>query len=137
MSAWRRKALELFPDLRIEIQHGESTIYTVFFELLPRCRQAHHERNTEELEKIYGYAEECFRSRNKEMWNAAGVAFYEHLGDEPATRDEMHLWVKPDIFEDVAGLLKYMMKQSEFNVVRLRFDALKRQNNAPPSPPKP
>jgi hypothetical protein len=121
MSTWRRKALELFPDLRNEIQHGEATIYTVFFVLRPRCHRAHLAQDVAELQKIYDYAEWCFRQKAKDLWNAAGVAFYEHLGDEAATRDEMHLWVKRDIFDDVAGLLEYMMKQDDFANVRAQF----------------
>ena len=126
MSAWRRKALELFPDLRNEIQQGDTTIYTVFFELLPRCRQAHLAKNTEELKKIYGYAEWCFRHKAKYLWNAAGVAFYEHLGDQPETRDEMHLWVKPDIFEDILGLLQQRMRQDDLTLVQRRFNEIER-----------
>ena len=121
MSTWRRKALELFPDLRNEIQGGDSTIYTVFFELLPRCRQAHREGNEQELERIYGYAEWCFRQKAQYMWNAAGVAFYEHLGDYRETREEMHKWVKPDIFADVASLLEYMMGEKEFAKLKKQF----------------
>jgi hypothetical protein len=121
MSTWRRKAIELFADLRNEIQHGEATIYTVFFELLPRCRQAHRDGNEEELQKIYGYTEWCFRQKTKDLWNAAGVSFYEHLGDYKETRDAMHKWVKPDIFEDVAGLLEYRMGEKEFAKIRKQF----------------
>ena len=121
MSTWRRKALEIFPDLRNEIQRGNATIYTVFFALLPRCRQAHRDENREELRKIYAYAEWCFRQKTKYLWNAAGVAFYEHLGDEAATRDEMHRWLKADIFWDVAGLLELMMQPEDFAAVKKRF----------------
>ncbi len=126
MSVWRRKALELFPDERPYIQDGETTIYQLFFLLLPRCRQAHKNGNTKELEKIYGFAEWCFRQRAQNMWNAAGVAFYEHLGDEPETRDEMHLWVKPDIFEDILSLLQYRMRQDDLTLVQRRFNEIKR-----------
>ena len=120
MSAWRRKALELFPDLRSEIQRGDATIYTMFFELLPRCRTAHRQGDEGELEKIYGYAEWCFRQRASDLRNSAGVSFYEHLGDHPETRDEMHGWVKPSIFEDVAGLLEYRMGEEELAKIKRR-----------------
>lgn len=77
MSVWRKKAIELFSDLRFEFQHTDTTIYRVFFELLPRVREAHLRNDTEELNKIYGYAKWCFRQKVKDLWNAAGVAFYE------------------------------------------------------------
>ena len=121
MSTWRRKALELFPDLRNEIQRGDSTIYTVFFELLPRCRQAHLDGNEEELRKIYGYAEWCHHQTAEDLWNAAGVSFYEHLGDYEETRTEMKKWIPPDIFEDVSGLLELMMGKKKFAELKKQF----------------
>jgi hypothetical protein len=84
MSAWRRKAIELFPDLRSEVEDPDATIYSVFFALLPRCREAHDRDDTSELEKIYGFAEWCASQKAKDLWNSAGVAFYEHLFDEPS-----------------------------------------------------
>ncbi|GGA13059.1 hypothetical protein GCM10008018_67550 [Paenibacillus marchantiophytorum] len=33
MSAWRRKALELFYDIRHSFTHGDENIYSVIFEL--------------------------------------------------------------------------------------------------------
>lgn len=121
MSTWRRKAIELFPDLRNEIQHGEATIYTVFFALLPRCRQAHREGNTAELEKIYGYAEWCLRQKAKDIWNAAGVSFYEHLGDSQETLQEMRNWVRPDVFATVEGLLEERMKAEDFAKLKKQY----------------
>jgi len=121
MSSWRRKAIELLPDLRHEFQDKDATPYTVFFELLPRCRQAHREGNDAELHKIYGYAEWCYRQKQKELWNAAGVSFYEHLGDSPETRNEMHKWVKADIFEEISGLLEYMMGAKEFAKLKKQY----------------
>jgi hypothetical protein len=121
MSTWRKKALELFPDLRNEIQRGDATFYTVLFELLDRCYQAHQEGNVEELKKIYGYAEWCYRQKAKDLWNSAAVAFYEYLGNHVETRDEMQKWVKPDIFEDVAGLLENRMGEKEFARLKTQY----------------
>src|SRR5438552_15545583 len=84
LAVWRRKALELFPELRSEFQRPESSIYTVFFELLPMVRQAHDGNDVDLLRRIYGFAEWCLEQTAKDLWNAAGVAFYEHLFDERA-----------------------------------------------------
>ena len=123
MRVWRRKALELFPDLRNEIQRGNTTIYGVFSALRTRCRQAHREENREELWKIYDYAEWCFRQKTKDLWNAAGVSFYEHLGDDAATRDVMHIWLKADIFWAVVVLLEGRVKADELDAIKKRFPA--------------
>src|SRR5687768_7758053 len=106
MSVWRRKAIECLPELQKEFEQPGSTIYTVFFEMLPAAVEAHKQNNTELLEKIYGYAEWCFRQKEQELRNAAGVTFYEHLGDDPETFKAIPLWIKKDIYEDIRGLLE-------------------------------
>jgi hypothetical protein len=47
------------------------------------------------IKQVYDFAEWCFRQKSKELGNAAGVSFYEHLGDNPETLKEMKRWVKP------------------------------------------
>ena len=41
MAAWRRRALEHFPQLRAELQDSDYSIYMLFFDLLPVVREAH------------------------------------------------------------------------------------------------
>ncbi len=106
MSTWRRKALELFPDLRAEIETPEMSIYQVFFELVPRCREAHDRGDVAELERIYGFAEWCAKQKSKDLWNAAGVSFYEHLADSNRTLEAIPQWVSKAVFDDIAGLLE-------------------------------
>jgi hypothetical protein len=106
VSTWRRKALELFPDLRDEIQSPEMSIYQVFFELVPRCREAHERGDVAELKRIYGFAEWCAKQRSKDLSNAAGVAFYEHLADSNRTLEAIPQWVSKSVFDDIAGLLE-------------------------------
>lgn len=125
MSVWRRKAIEIFPDLRAEFQSKETSIYGVFFELLPRCIDAHRRKDEAEFIKIYGYAEWCFAQKAKDLWNAAGVAFYEHLGDQPETLDELHLWIKPEIFREIEGLLEWSMSYNPQGAKK--FATLKRK----------
>ena len=57
MSTWRRKAIESFPDLRWEFEQVDTTIYEVFFELLPRVRDAHARGDLEVLRRIYEFAQ--------------------------------------------------------------------------------
>jgi hypothetical protein len=123
VSTWRKRALELFPDLRSEIEPHDATIYTVFFELLPRVQEAHDRGDTDELTKIYGFAEWCFRQKAKDLWNAAGVAFYEHLGDSNTTLRAMPKWVKPDIFAEIQPLLAARMKPAAFDELRKSYGA--------------
>jgi len=52
MTDWQQKALELFPDLQPDIEEEGANIYTLFFELLPRCEAAHVAGDTSELQKM-------------------------------------------------------------------------------------
>ncbi len=62
------------------------------------------------------------RQGDKDLWNAAGVSFYEHLGDRCPTRQEIPYWVKPDIFEAVAGLLELRMGKEEVEKLRRMYE---------------
>ena len=43
MAVWRRKALELFPELSHDLNSNEYTICSLFSELLPMVRVAHEQ----------------------------------------------------------------------------------------------
>ena len=105
MANWRRKFLTFFPDLRHEAERPDFTIYTAFFRLLPHVRTAHQDREVETLQRIYGFAEWCFEQKAKDLWNAAGVAFYEHLFDSHRSLwPEFVQWLSPRVIEGCWGL---------------------------------
>ena len=106
MSKWRQKAIECCPELKKDFEQPDTSIYGVFSELLPATIDAHKENNIDRLQKIYGFAEWCFRQKEKDLWNAAGVSFYEHLGDDQVTRQANPKWVKRDIYKDIRSLLE-------------------------------
>lgn len=122
MANWRRKVLTFFPDLRCEVQRPDFSIYMVFFDLLPRVREAHQEGDTETLRRVYGFAEWCFEQQAKDMWNAAGVAFYEHLFDSHRTLwPEFVRWLSPRVVEDCVGLWESRLSEEELAEVKRLF----------------
>jgi hypothetical protein len=121
VSAWRRRALETFPELRAELESRDSTIYDLFFTLLPWCRDAHTSGDVTALSRIYGFAEWCARQPAEELWNSAGVAFYEHLGDSPVTLAAIPKWVARDVFEDVAELLAARIGEEKVMHLRRQY----------------
>jgi hypothetical protein len=121
MSTWRRKALKLFPDLRGEIEDRNTSVMSLFFELLPRCRSAHDRGDSEELKRIYGFADWCASQKAKGLWNAAGVGFYEHLADSHRTLETIPLWVRKPIFEDIAALLESRVGAARVAELRKRY----------------
>ena len=122
MASWRRKVLALFPDLQPAAQRPNNSIYTVFFELLPRVREAHQEGDAEMLRRIYGFAEWCLEQKAKDIWNAAGVAFYEHLFDSHRSLwSQFVRWLSPRVVEDCWQDLKSKPRRVTWEDVPIPF----------------
>ena len=113
MSAWRKKAIECLPESKKDFEDPETSIYLVFSYLVTAAVEFHKTNNIDRLQNIYDFAEWCFRQKSKDLWNAAGVSFYEHLGDHPEIRQAIHRWVKPDIYAEIRGLLKWRLGDKE------------------------
>lgn len=124
MATWRRKVLALFPDLRLDVQRPDFSIYMVFFDLLPRVREAHQDGDIETLRRVYGFAEWCFEQKKaKDLWNAAGVAFYEHLFDSHRSLwPEFVRWLSPRVIEGCWGLWEWRLSEKELAEVRQLID---------------
>ena len=117
MSTWRKKAIECLPELRKDFEDPEGSIYLVFSAMLSAAIDFHRENNIDRLQKIYDFAEWCFRQKSKDLWNAAGVSFYEHLGDHAATRQDMRRWVKPEIYAEIRVLLELRLSNKELQQI--------------------
>mgnify|MGYP001454628956 FL=1 len=123
MSAWRRRALEAFPSLRAEISAANSTLYSLFFELVPICVAAHKTSDKESLKRIYGFAVWCSRQPERELWNAAGVAFFEKLAQHRNITDQLPDWVPKDVFENVSSLLEDAIGADALDSIRSRYNS--------------
>lgn len=127
MSVWRRKAIEYLPNLKDEFEQPGTSIYDVFIVMLPAVVVAHKEKDAMKLKKIYGFAEWCFQQKEKELWNAAGVCFYEHLVDHEETLKELPHWVKPNIYPNIRGLLQLRLQEKEIQ----KLDKVYNYNSMP------
>jgi hypothetical protein len=114
MTEWRRRALELFPQLGRDLQGRDYSIYELFFDLEPMLRAAHDANDTDLLRRIYEFAEWCAREPAEELWNAAGVAFYEHLFDDPAYSDRVIPWLSPFVVFTHWGLWEALVSPDEW-----------------------
>ena len=126
MSVWRQKAIECLPESRKDFEDPQTSIYNIFSELRSATINFHKANNIDRLQKIYDFAEWCFRQKSKELWNAAAVAFYEHLGDYPETRQEMRRWVKSDIYNDIRGLLELRLSNKELQQIDKTYGRLQK-----------
>ena len=107
-----RKAIACLPGLRREIEANDFSIYDFFRELLPATIEAHRANDAASLKDYYAFSEWCFRQRAKDLWNAAAVSFYEHLGDQPETVRVMPQWVPGAIYAEIHGLLAQRLDQA-------------------------
>jgi hypothetical protein len=114
MSAWRRRAIEAWPDAAAFIKDPETTIYLLFFELLARVQKAHDEGDEAQLQRIYGFALWCLGTSSRDLQNAAAVAFFEHLVDQEPTRRAMPRWVPPSAFADLKSLFEARMSPEAY-----------------------
>jgi hypothetical protein len=120
MSVWRRKALALFPDYRHEIQARDFTIYSLFMlHVFPALRAAYEAGNTDRLQPVYSFAEWCLRQKAKDIWNAAGVCFYEHLFDL-SKRDWPWIvpWLSQYAVDSCSGLWAWRLTTEEYEHLR-------------------
>ena len=114
MSAWRRQLLEQFPDIASGDHSTIQSLYLSFAWLVKRAVEAHAVRDIDTFRKIHGFAAMCARSPNSDLWNPAGVSFYEHLPDHESTRQSIVEWVPPDVFANVACLIEAKMAPAPF-----------------------
>jgi hypothetical protein len=124
MSVWRRKALALFPELKDSLHARGYSVYQLYFDLLPLERAAHGRGDHEMLRRIYGFAEWCLSQSAKELWNSAGVCFYEHLLDEPDLWESVIPWLSPEVVPKVGGLWQARLGEKRYQQVLKRFAAL-------------
>ena len=83
MSAWRRKALALFPVHRAEITQPSFQLQELFFRLVVDAERAHATELSDPdasiaLKRIHGFAEWCLH-QGGELWAKAAIGFYEDL----------------------------------------------------------
>jgi hypothetical protein len=87
----------------------------VFSELLTILEESFKRNDVEKIEKIFIYAEWCFRQKEQKLWNAAGVSFYEHLGDNDVTLSNFTTWLKKDIYVDIRVLLQLRVEKDKLD----------------------
>lgn len=104
MDAWRRLAIELFPE-RCKgywgFNRSHMSLYHIFFELKDDLDQLIRTNDEDEIKKIFQLVNWCFdqRHENRDIWNAAATAFLEHLADTTERAVLIPKWVQPAVFE--------------------------------------
>ncbi|MBL8557494.1 MAG: hypothetical protein JNM47_02145 [Hyphomonadaceae bacterium] len=121
--AFREKAQELVPDeYRSAVFYGENqTPMSVFFEVLPAVRQAHQAKDEAKLRSIYTFAAWCHDQPEQDIWNAAGVSFYEHLfeADNEADWPDLMRFMGQSTWRTVLTLTEGRISSDQFERLKL------------------
>jgi len=121
MAAWRHRALALFPELRRDLNGEGYSIYQLFFDLVPRLEKAHADEDDLFLKRAYGFASWCASQKAKDLWNAAGVAFYEHVFDRWNQRHAVVPWLSPQAIADSWSLWELRLNPAQLSELRTLF----------------
>ena len=135
MATWRRRAIELFPELRRDLNRRASTPYRLFPDLIATAYRAHQENDHDTLTRIYGFAAECLSSPSHYLSEAAAVSFYEFAFSRFENWDEWHIplaYIKPEVIRKVWGLWEAWMDKWAVESIRLGLKRLGRSTDAPP-----
>lgn len=121
MAAWRRKAIEAFPERRSWIERfAYNQVYFFYGTLLPMVRVARSEVAPGSLQKVFAYAAWCLRQHG----SMVGVAFYEHLFDDREDWNTVIPYLSPEIICKCWGLWERRphLAQEDLQELRVRLN---------------
>ena len=125
---WQALAQALLPELHERFGAEETWkgggAMPFFFELLAATRQAHLAGDEAFLLRAYAFAHWCMAQSDRELWNSAGVGFFEHLFDG-LPPDSVVPWIGSDAFHDIVPLIEARLGSERARKIRKRFEARK------------
>jgi hypothetical protein len=110
----------LFPEFKADAKDWTSA-YQLFFDLLPFAQDSHRLRNEDALFRVYGFAEWCLHQKSKDLWNPAGVCFYENLFDEQDKWDDVIPWLSPYVIAECSNLWEARLGKAKFELLKQRM----------------
>lgn len=82
MSNWRKRALELFPDMKTDIEKADSVgmlwveLESRFHSYYAKLSKGYAQGSPQLIRAIYAYAIWCSRAKSDDTSNAATISFY-------------------------------------------------------------
>lgn len=126
MEDWRKKAMEMFPELlsTIEESNGPGALWIeLYYELV----KAYDDQplNDIGIRKIYDYADWCLVQPQSDdmdlddVSSSAAVGFVENLPLDKRISADLHRWMSAETFLGYENLFRYHLSEDEFK----RFSA--------------
>lgn len=103
MSAWRRIALDTFPELRIKIEHADSPM-ALWIELGSSFQDAFLAGDDDSVRRFFRFAEWCLDTADQQATDsstAAWCAFYEHVPRIAGLVEQLHRYLPRSRFVQV------------------------------------
>jgi hypothetical protein len=120
MAKWRKAAIDHLPDLRDTIAHAD-TLMALWIDLRLAFEKAYREPTNEDLiARIYTYATWCLGAprhgdAGRDPTTAVTAAFYEHIPQSKAARDDMPRWFTPDQVAALRPVFSYHIGEKAFD----------------------
>lgn len=119
---WQVLGKAMLPELVVE--QGEGSALAFFSALLAAAKAAHRANDDAFLLRAYAFAHWGMSQPDRDVWNAAGVGFFQHLFDDMPP-DTVAPWIASEAFSDVVPLLEVQLGAERARKVRKRFEARK------------
>lgn len=122
MPAWRREAIKRLPEFQKEIARAES-VMGLWIELGYHFQRAYRDpRDDSLIERIYSYADWCTAApgthdAGTDPFTAVACAFYEHIPQSAAARDDMPRWFTHQQVLDSTEIFSRFLEPAEFQAL--------------------
>lgn len=124
---WALMAEQLVPsDLRDLTDHWDGlpdSVMQLFFDLMPKTRDAIERGDDRFACAAFAFAEWCLNQAEDDLWNGAGVCFYEHLFDGDADVGLTCAWLSDGVFAKIDSLLEVQNSRARADEIRAVFRA--------------
>ncbi|MEQ1932077.1 MAG: hypothetical protein ABL957_16310 [Parvularculaceae bacterium] len=132
---WRSLAKALLPSVLESFDRSDPNggPMRFFFEVLPEFQSALQSNDEPRLVAALEFARWSLAQPEKELWNAAGVAFWELLFDDWKQSARVAAWIPPDVICLVDGLWRFRLGEKRAaetqallkNIEPKKFDGLR------------
>lgn len=120
MSAWRRKAIEMFPHLRNLLNDSQTSVGIVFGDIEERLEGLYKQGKLTEVKKCFDFVEWCYQQKNApDLHSAASVFYCDHVGyDDEIIREVLVKFLNPSIFSQMENYFRNRLSNKKVNKIK-------------------
>ncbi|MDQ6786847.1 MAG: hypothetical protein M3033_08565 [Acidobacteriota bacterium] len=97
MQEWKRKALEILPEIKDDILESDNPMYLWIMIVLAFDEAYEEPKNESFIKRVYDYEDWCLaqdkgETAGEHLPTCVVTAFWEHIPTNPAAREDMPRW---------------------------------------------